>query len=343
MAASPFLSICIATYNRAGFIAETLDSILTEIPEGVEIVVVDGASPDATPSVIKEYSHKYPIIKYFRESSNSGVDIDYDKAVGYAQGVYCWLMSDDDLIKIGAVAKVIAELVNCTPDLLIVNAELVSKDLSVVLDSNRLGVDKRREYTTESAFNFMAECASYLSFIGCVIIRRSIWMSRRREHYYGSCFIHVGVIFQSPPLEKTVVMSNPLISIRHGNASWSPRSFEIWNFNWQKLIWSFSNYPESIRSGITSREPWRKMRTLLYARAMGSYTLVEYKKYIAPRVEFPLRMKHWVAAIFPPVLANIGVLTYFLIFKKKLNLAHYDLLRVQSGSIIGRWLYKILG
>ena len=45
---SPLLSICIATYNRADFIGETLDSIIRQLTDEVEIVVVDGASTDAT-------------------------------------------------------------------------------------------------------------------------------------------------------------------------------------------------------------------------------------------------------------------------------------------------------
>ena len=38
----PLLSICIATYNRARFIGETLDSIIPQVTPAVEIVIVDG-------------------------------------------------------------------------------------------------------------------------------------------------------------------------------------------------------------------------------------------------------------------------------------------------------------
>lgn len=101
----PKLSICIATFNRGAFISETLDSILGQIESGIEIVVVDGASPDNTMEVMTAYVQRHQEVKYFREAENSGVDADFDKAVGYARGEYCWLMTDDDLLKPGALAQ----------------------------------------------------------------------------------------------------------------------------------------------------------------------------------------------------------------------------------------------
>src|SRR5687767_2741192 len=86
------LSICIATFNRARFIGDTLDSILVQMEPGIELVVVDGASHDGTQALMAEYVPRHPEIRYFREARNSGVDGDYDKAVAYARGVYCWLM-----------------------------------------------------------------------------------------------------------------------------------------------------------------------------------------------------------------------------------------------------------
>ena len=69
----PRLSICIATFERGKFIAQTLDSILAQWQPGVEIVVVDGASRDDTPQVIEPYLTRQPGVRYHREAENSGV------------------------------------------------------------------------------------------------------------------------------------------------------------------------------------------------------------------------------------------------------------------------------
>lgn len=51
----PELSICIATYNRADFIGQTLDSIVSQNCDGVELVIVDGNSTDLTPQIMSNY------------------------------------------------------------------------------------------------------------------------------------------------------------------------------------------------------------------------------------------------------------------------------------------------
>jgi glycosyltransferase involved in cell wall biosynthesis len=61
---TPLLSICIATYNRADYIGETLDSIIPQLTDNVELLVVDGASTDNTEDVVRTYTD--PRIRYVR-------------------------------------------------------------------------------------------------------------------------------------------------------------------------------------------------------------------------------------------------------------------------------------
>src|ERR1700733_7939997 len=96
------LSICIPTYNRAAFIGKTLESILSQVNESIEIVVMDGASTDDTSEVVASYQSRFKNLVYYRGSTNLGVDRDMATSVELARGAYCWLMSSDDLVKPGA-------------------------------------------------------------------------------------------------------------------------------------------------------------------------------------------------------------------------------------------------
>ncbi|HHV48073.1 MAG TPA: glycosyltransferase family 2 protein [Rhodocyclaceae bacterium] len=335
------LSICIATFKRGAFIGETLDSILGQMEPGLEIVVVDGASPDDTPEVMARYAAANPEIRYFRESVNSGVDADFDKAVGYAKGEFCWLMTDDDLLCPGAVATVLASL-DGENDLMIVNAEVKSVDLSELFEKRRLAFDADKAYRVADREAFFAETAAYLSFIGCVVIRRSCWMARERTAYYGSLFIHVGVIFQNPPIENVRVIAEPQIIIRYGNAMWTSRSFEVWMLKWPGLIWSFPDFTEEAKRKVCRREPWRSAKALFHNRALGAYSSAEFKKFWGGDVGKIERMVAYLLSIFPASLANMVMVAYFASLAQPARMALHDLLFSRNAGILSRLMARVL-
>ena len=338
---SPKLSICIATYNRGQFIGETLDSILGQIVSDVELVIVDGASPDNTPEVMAQYISRYPEIRYFREQENSGVDADYDKAVGYARGEYCWLMTDDDLLCPKAIFSVL-ESINGAFDLVVVNSEIRNIDFSKVLKTRFLQFTRDREYEVKDGEIFFSDVANYLSFIGGVIIKRNLWMERNRSSYYGTLFIHVGVIFQHPPINRVKVIADPLIIIRYGNAMWTSRRFEIWMFKWPQLIWSFPDFSDQSKSVACCKEPWRQIKKLILYRAIGGYSLSEYNHFMAGRTKGLSRAVYMAIAMLPATIANFFASLYWVCVNRNARSGLYDLSRSPHATWASRFLARFL-
>jgi glycosyltransferase involved in cell wall biosynthesis len=309
---------------------------------GVELVVVDGASPDTTPEVMAQYLSRYPEIRYYREQENSGVDADFDKAVGYARGEYCWLMTDDDLLRPGAIMKVLS-ILSGEDDLIVVNSEVRNIDLSVVFENHRLLFDADKKYRQADSEAFFAEIAAYLSFIGSVVIRRTCWLSRDRSAYYGTLFIHVGVIFQNPPIANIRVIAEPLIVIRYGNAMWTPRGFEIWMFKWPKLIWSFPDFSEAVKRKVCRREPWRSAKALFHNRALGAYSVAEFHKFWPNEIGKVERVIAYVLGVFPASVANFIMVFYFAILVKPAPMALHDLLCSRNAGLLSRLVARVLG
>jgi abequosyltransferase len=335
----PKLSICIATYKRDAYIGHTLEGILASLPVGVEVVIVDGASPDNTAQVVESFVRRNRAVRYFREPTNSGVDRDFDKAVCYAKGEYCWLMSDDDLVVPGAIARVL-EVLDTPLDLLVVNAQVRNADFSVELNPRILKFSADRDYDAEEGDRFMGDAGAYLSFIGGVVIRRSRWLERERERYFGTLFIHAGVIFQAP-LERIKVLAEPLVVIRFGNAMWTSRGFEIWMFKWPDLIWSFKGYSDEARTRVVAREPWRKLRKLVLFRALGGYSYAEYRKFFGDVRRGGLLQ--FLVAVFPAVAANgLGALYWYIVNRKAREGIH-DLAASRNANALTRWIARRLG
>ena len=278
------LSVCIATLNRAGYIGATLDSIIAQASDGVEIVIVDGASTDNTEQVVHDYQSRFPRLRYLRLAAKGGVDQDYCRAIAMAEGEYCWLMTDDDVLKPGALSAVM-EAIGHDYSLIVVNAEVRNADLTRVLSPSRLPFSADRIYQSTDADRqrLLAEVGDYLSFIGGVVIKRDIWNARDAARYFGTEFVHVGVIFQSPLPQAALAMAEPQIMIRYGNAQWTPRFFEVWMFKWPGILWSLPNYDDETKRRVSPPEPWRRATALLLFRARGAYSMKEYQTFIAPR------------------------------------------------------------
>ncbi len=319
----PRLSICIATYNRADVIGQSLESIISQATDDIEIIVADGASSDDTATVVQRYQDRCPILRYYRLPIKGGVDRDYCHAVSFAKGAYCWLLTDDDIIKPGAI-KIILELLQRNYSLIVVNAEVWDRSLSQLLETKHLHLDSDIVYLPSSWEVFFINTVAYLSFIGAVVIDRALWNERIKEPYIGTEFIHIGVIFQKELPNGVFAMAEPCISIRYGNAQWSSRYFEIWMIKWPDLIWSFSNISEMAKSRICPRSPWNSLHMLLLMRAYGAYSLVEYKRFIETRL-----VSQWklviakVAAIMPGSILNfLFVLFYMMVGSHDIILRH---------------------
>jgi glycosyltransferase involved in cell wall biosynthesis len=319
------LSFCITTRNRATFIGATLENLISQATDEVEIVVLDAASTDGTRETVEGFAGRFPRLRYFRQDTNQGVDRDYDRTVELARGAYCWMMSDDDVLTPGAVAEVLG---HCRKGygLIVVNAEDRDADLREVIGARRLPFLEDRVYKPADADRLFADVAHHLSFIPGVVIRRDLWLSRDRKPYFGSLFVHVGVIFQNRLPGDALVVARPLIAVRNANVSWASRSFEIWMFRWPGLIWSFPGFPDEVKASVCPREPWRGWKAMLTHRAMGSYSLEEYRRWITPQTTSKARKAMaWIVAVAPGHLVNALALMYCIFFYRNNKIPRFNL------------------
>lgn len=311
----PRLSLCIATLNRARPLRDTLAGIAAQWVDGLEVVVVDGASADDTPAVVEAARASLPRLTYVRLDQKGGFDADYHKAVVAASGDYCWLLSDDDALEPGAIAAVLAALTS-RPSLVVVNGAIYDADLRERIASSQLPTGRDHVFEPAAFERLFVETANHLSFVGAVVIARALWLERHPERYFGSMFGHVGVIFETPLPGDSIVLTKPWLKIRAGSASWTRRYFEIWMFLWPELIWSFTTVSEAARRVVFAREPWRRPGALLICRAKGSYDIETYRQWIEPRLPAgPRRWLAWLIARLPGRLVNALAIAFFRTFR----------------------------
>ena len=104
------ISVCIATYNGSNFITRQLDSVLAQLGENDQVVVVDDCSKDRTVQMIQEtYGDR---VEVYVNEQNLGVMKSFEKAISKATGDILFLCDQDDIWlenKVETVSSVFAQ------------------------------------------------------------------------------------------------------------------------------------------------------------------------------------------------------------------------------------------
>lgn len=92
----PLVSVILPTYNRADFIAEAIESVLSQTYPHFELIIIDDGSTDNSIPIIHQYAIKDNRIRAYSLKKNSGVSIARNTGLSVARGKYIAFMDSDD-------------------------------------------------------------------------------------------------------------------------------------------------------------------------------------------------------------------------------------------------------
>lgn len=273
------LSICIPTYNRGAFIGETLESILSQIRDDIEVVIIDGASTDETEEVVGSFKDQFPHLLYHRGSTNKGVDSDMATSVELANGEYCWLMSSDDLIGPGAISKMMEEI-STGDDLYLCDISLCDDKMNPVRNTCFLSPDRKSDRFNLSERNQLIDYLNLATsnnalfcYMCSMAFRKSRWMSAAdSSHFFGTGYAHVYKLFsflKTPPCFIKYI-PHSLVLNRPDNDSFSNKGLEkryLLDFNGYLILANhmFAEDEELRRTFLkvmTREHPWYRLLKL---------------------------------------------------------------------------------
>lgn len=92
----PTVSIGLPVYNGENFLADALESLVSQTYTDFEIIVSDNASTDATEEIVRRYMADDERIRYYRNDHNLGANPNYNRTFALARGEYFrWHAHDD--------------------------------------------------------------------------------------------------------------------------------------------------------------------------------------------------------------------------------------------------------
>ncbi len=93
---TPRVSIGLPVYNGADFLAQSLDALLGQTYEDLEVVVSSNASTDGTDDLVRAYAARDPRVRFQRLPRNVGAAANHDVVLRRARGeLFKWASFDD--------------------------------------------------------------------------------------------------------------------------------------------------------------------------------------------------------------------------------------------------------
>jgi glycosyltransferase involved in cell wall biosynthesis len=102
----PLVSVVTPSYNMAAFLAETIESVLSQDYPRIEYIVMDGGSTDGTLEILKRYGDRLRYVSTPDNGAAAAINRGSDAASG---SVLAWLNADDTFLP-GAVSAAVERL-----------------------------------------------------------------------------------------------------------------------------------------------------------------------------------------------------------------------------------------
>jgi glycosyltransferase involved in cell wall biosynthesis len=113
------LSVILPVYNTEVYFRACLESLLPQLDERAEVIIMDDGCTDGCPKIMEEYRRRYPdIIKVLHEE-NRGNTVARYAALREARGLYVGFLDSDDLVENSWYEDIISVIESYYPDMIL--------------------------------------------------------------------------------------------------------------------------------------------------------------------------------------------------------------------------------
>jgi glycosyltransferase involved in cell wall biosynthesis len=169
------ISVAMATYNGGKYLAEQLDSILSQTHKPAEIIVCDDHSTDNTSEILEKY-HNKGLLKYYKNEKRLGFIENFKKAVSLCNPEnYIALSDQDDIWLPSKLSLAASSMKNIEEDDF---PAIVYSDLILVDQSKNLINPSFRAELGQEGYAYCLETLFFGCFVnGCTMLMNPVMRS----------------------------------------------------------------------------------------------------------------------------------------------------------------------
>jgi glycosyltransferase involved in cell wall biosynthesis len=125
MTAEPCVSVTVLAFNHGKYIRRTIQSVLDQTHQNLEVVIVNDGSTDDTAEVIGSFTD--PRMRVFHQT-NQGPSVAANRALSECRGKYIAIMAGDDLLPPNRIERQLAEYRKGGSRILFSQVEFIDED-----------------------------------------------------------------------------------------------------------------------------------------------------------------------------------------------------------------------
>jgi glycosyltransferase involved in cell wall biosynthesis len=153
---TPSLSVLIPVFNGEPFLAECLDSVLSQDFTDFEVLISDDASTDGSAAVIERFARRDGRIRWWRNPRNLGIGGNFNACLKPARGEFIkYLLHDDKLIHSSALQRMVVTMQN-------------DPSVSLTVSAARLIDVRSRPIRTRNSFGRSGVCDGKPVIVRCL-------------------------------------------------------------------------------------------------------------------------------------------------------------------------------
>tara|TARA_Y100001970_G_scaffold130723_1_gene161169 strand:- start:28769 stop:29734 length:966 start_codon:yes stop_codon:yes gene_type:complete len=234
------ISVLYQSYNQAEYIKESLEAILNQKYQALEIIIIDDCSSDNSIDILRNYETKYKNIKLIINQQNKGTASSSNYGIENAKGDLIYFAAADDKIEKNLFEEANKAFLDNA------NLGLFSARINTIDFKGNLMFDKNQNFKDDNQINVLSNKESlkrlsrndfWITGQTCVwkrdlLIKNNLKFNEKYKHYMDH-FLIINIILRYD----SAFLNKKLASWRLLTNSYSSKNFRFFN-----AVPAFENY-----------------------------------------------------------------------------------------------------